>query len=298
MQVIKVKVKPQKDRLDQFISNSIKNISRTQAKKLVKEGNILVNNQIIDPAYKVRKNDQITVEVPVRKEVPLKSENIPLKILYEDDDILVIDKDPFIVTHPTLNHPSGTIVNAVLNYIVDITSSDLRPGIVHRLDKNTSGVLIIAKNENALEKLKKQFKNKLVKKSYIALVHGRVEKEFGRIEEKIARHPKFRSKFCVSKEGREAITSYKVLKRYPNLTLVELQPETGRTHQLRVHLSYLGHSIVGDKLYGGKMLLPRQFLHASSLELNHPKTGERMIFKSPLAKDLNIFLIKIADQQV
>lgn len=296
MQVIKVRVKPQKDRLDQFVSDSIKPISRTQAKKLVKEGYILVNDQISNPAYKVRKGDRITVELPVREEISLQAEKIPLKIIYEDLDILVIDKPPFIVTHPTLDHPSGTIVNAVLNHLADIEESDLRPGIVHRLDKNTSGVLVIAKNKTALDKLKDQFKTKTVKKSYIALVDGRLDKEVGKIEEKIDRHPKFRSKFSVSKEGREAVTDYKVLKRYPKATLLQLQPQTGRTHQLRVHLSHIGHPIVGDKLYGGKMLLSRQFLHASSLELNHPKTGGRMTFKSALAKDLQTLLDKLDRQ--
>lgn len=293
MQVLKINVKPQKDRLDQFVADSSKRISRSQAKKLIKEGNILVNGQLVDPAYRVRKGDKIKVEIPAAKEVSLKPEKIPLKIIYEDSDILVIDKDPGIVTHPTLDHPGGTIVNAVLGHLEKMETKDLRPGIVHRLDKNTSGLLVVAKNTSALEKLKKQFKEKEVKKSYIALVHGKLEKEKGTIKEKIARHPKFRSKFSVSREGREALTNYKVLKRYNNLTLVELHPETGRTHQLRVHLSHLGHPIVGDKLYGGKMLLNRQFLHASSLELIHPKTREIMIFKSELPNYLVDFLRKI-----
>ncbi len=214
MQVLKVTVKPQKDRLDQFVSDAVKNISRSGAKKLIKEGYILVNGQVSDPAYKVRKGDTIKIEIPASKIVSLKPEKIPLAVIYEDSDLLVVDKPPYLVTHPTLDHPSGTLVNAILNHIKDLKSQDLRPGIVHRLDKNTSGVVVVAKTQNALENLKKQFKDREVSKTYIALVTGRVEKEVGVIKAKIDRHPKFRSKFTVSENGREAITEYKVLERF------------------------------------------------------------------------------------
>ncbi len=293
MQVLNVKVKPQKDRLDQFVSDSIKTISRSQAKKLIKDGFISVNGQLIDPAYKVRKGDKVKIEVPATREVSLKAENIPLKIIFEDNDILIVDKPAGLVTHPTLDHPTGTLVNALLYHLKDLEVEDLRPGIVHRLDKNTSGVLIVAKTSDSLEKLKKQFKDKEVNKTYIALVSGRVEKEKGKIETKIDRHPKFRSKFAVSDEGKEASTNYKVLKRFDKFTLVELKPETGRTHQIRVHLSHFGHPIVGDKLYGGRMLINRQFLHAQTLELSHPKTGKVVTFYSELPKDLKDLLAKL-----
>lgn len=294
MQVIKVKVKPQKDRLDQFVSDSIKDITRSKAKKLIKDGFVSVNNQLIEPSYKVAKGDQIKVEIPPQKEVSLQAENIPLKIIYEDQDILVIDKPPFLVTHPTMDHPTGTVVNAILYHLKEIATGDsLRPGIAHRLDKNTSGILVIAKNQEVLENLKAQFKNKQVSKTYIAMVHGRVEKEKGTIVGEIDRHPKLRSKFIVAKGGREAETDYKVLKRFGNLSLLELRPKTGRTHQLRVHLADIGHPIVGDKLYGGKMLLNRQFLHATRIEFTHPTTNQLVVFQSSLPDDLAKFLEKV-----
>ncbi len=293
MQVLKVTVKPQKDRLDQFVADLVKNLSRSAAKKLIKEGYILVDGQVSDPAYKVRKGDTIKVEIPAAKEVSLKPEKIPLTIIYEDQELLVVDKPPNLVTHPTLDHPSGTLVNAILNHLKDLKSDDLRPGIVHRLDKNTSGVVVVAKTQTALENLKKQFKDREVSKTYISLVTGRVEKEVGVIKEKIDRHPKFRSKFTVSKGGREATTKYKVLERFDKFTLLELKPLTGRTHQIRVHLSHIGHPVVGDKLYGGKMLLGRQFLHAAKLELTHPTSGKRMKFESTLPSDLESCLKKL-----
>lgn len=293
MQVLKVTVKPQKDRLDQFVADLVKNLSRSAAKKLIKEGYILVDGQVSDPAYKVRKGDTIKVEIPAAKEVSLKPEKIPLTIIYEDQELLVVDKPPNLVTHPTLDHPSGTLVNAILNYLKDLKSDDLRPGVVHRLDKNTSGVVVVAKTQTALENLKKQFRDREVSKTYISLVTGRVEKEVGVIKEKIDRHPKFRSKFTASEGGREATTEYKVLERFDKFTVLELKPLTGRTHQIRVHLSHIGHPVVGDKLYGGKMLLGRQFLHAAKLELTHPTSGKRMRFESALPSDLENFLKKL-----
>jgi 23S rRNA pseudouridine1911/1915/1917 synthase len=185
------------------------------------------------------------------------------------------------------------VVNAVLNHLSKVETGDLRPGIAHRLDKNTSGVLVVAKNQKTLENLKHQFKNKKIKKTYLALVHGVVAKEKGIITENIIRHPKFRSKFTVGQEGREAETAYQVLQRLGSYTLLQLNPKTGRTHQIRVHLAHLGHPIVGDKLYGGKMLLNRQFLHAQSLELTHPKTGKTMVFEAALPEDLDKFLKKL-----
>lgn len=294
MQVLKVLVKPQKDRLDQFVSDSIKSISRSSAKNLIKEGFILVNDHGVDPSYRVRKNDKVIVERPAQKEVSLQPEKIDLKIVYEDTDIIVIDKQPFLVTHPTLDHPSGTVVNALLFHLKDLGKSDsLRPGIVHRLDKNTSGLLVIAKNENSLENLKRQFKERSVKKEYLALVNGEVEKEWGIIEGAIGRHPKFKQKFILDPAGKEAVTEYRVIKRYPKFTLVSLHPLTGRTHQLRVHLSHLRHPIVGDKLYGGKMILNRQFLHASKLEITHPTSAKKLIFESELPGDLKAILEKL-----
>jgi 23S rRNA pseudouridine1911/1915/1917 synthase len=197
------------------------------------------------------------------------------------------------VVHPTLNHPSGTVVNALINHLKVSELEGLRPGIVHRLDKNTSGLLVVGKTQESTEALKEQFKNRLVTKKYLALVGGVVEKETGTISKKIDRHPKFRSKFTVSDQGREATTEYKVLKRFKGATLLELKPLTGRTHQLRVHLSSIGHPIVGDKLYGGRMLLNRQFLHASFLSFSHPTTNVKLEFESKLPLDLESLLTKL-----
>lgn len=294
MRQINVKVKPRKNRLDQFVAQEVKTLSRSKTKKLIDEGYIVVNNHQVDPSYKVLKGDKIKIEIPVSQSVNLQSEKIPLEILFEDENLLVINKQPGIVVHPTLDHPSGTVVNGILNHLESELKNDkLRPGIVHRLDKDTSGVLVVAKNEKTLENLKKQFKTRTVKKTYIALVHREVEKQTGLINNPIGRHPKFKSKFNVDSNGKEAQTKYFVLKRFPKFTLLELQPQTGRTHQLRVHLSHLGHPIVGDKLYGGKMLLPRQFLHASKLELLDPKNKKTLNFEAKMPKDLLTFLDKI-----
>lgn len=298
MQILKIEVKPRIDRLDQFAALSNKNLSRSKAKRLIEDGFIQVNNHKVENAYRVKKGDVVRIEIPASQEVPLKAEDIPLKIVYEDRDVLVIDKQAGLVVHPTLDHPTGTVVNAVLNHLGKFDEEDLRPGVVHRLDKNTSGLLVIAKNQEALESLKEQFAGREVEKTYLALVQGRVEKEIGSISSKIDRHPKFRSKFTVSETGKEAQTDYKVVERFSsNLTLLRLHPLTGRTHQLRVHLSSIGHAIIGDKLYGGKMLLNRQFLHAEKLVFNHPKTGKRISFETNLPEDLNSFLTKLKEKE-
>lgn len=293
MQVLKVLVKPQKDRLDQFVADSIKNISRSKANKLIKNGNILVNEVSLTPDYRVRKGDKVMVEVPVEKGVSLKAEKLPLKVIFEDSDIIVVDKQSDLVVHPTLDHPSGTLVNALISHLGNFAEESARPGIVHRLDKNTSGLIVVAKNQESLESLKNQFKGRSVQKEYLALVGGVVAKEKGIIQGAIARHPRFKQKFTVAPEGKEATTEYKVERRFKKFTLLRLHPLTGRTHQLRVHLSHIGHPIVGDKLYGGKMILSRQFLHASELSFKHPVTGNALVFESSLPDDLEKTLQKI-----
>ena len=219
MQVLIVKVKPQKDRLDQYVSDSIKNLSRSKANKLIKEGNIRVNNVLLTPDYRVKKGDKVTVEIPPDKQVSLKAENIPLKIVFEDNDIIVVDKQPDLVVHPTLNHPTGTLVNALISHLGNFEDESFRPGIVHRLDKDTSGLIVIAKNQESLDSLKKQFKTRVVEKHYAALVVGSVPKEKGTIVGPIARHQKFKQKFVVSPEGKDATTEYTVVKRFPKYTV-------------------------------------------------------------------------------
>ncbi len=297
MHVIKVKIKPQLDRLDQFVSSEIKELTRSKAKKLIKDGFILVNNSQVDPSYKIHKGDLLKVEIPATAKVSLVAQDIPLKIIFEDKDLLVVDKQPGLVVHPTLDHPSGTLVNALLAHLGEFSNdSSLRPGIVHRLDKDTSGLIVVAKNQEALDNLKSQFKSREVHKKYLALVQGKIAKETGEIVGKIERHPKFKSKFIVSEKGKEATTHYKVLERVGDkFTLVQLEPLTGRTHQLRVHLSHIGHTIIGDKLYGGRMLVSRQFLHASEITFSHPTSGKILHFESSLPTDLSTFLTKIRE---
>lgn len=297
MRKIKISVTPKISRLDLFLSHKIKNLSRSKIKKLIDEGNIIVNEERARPNYKPVKGDEIAIEIPAPKSTEVKAEKIPLEVIYEDSDILVIDKEAGMVTHPTLDHPSGTVVNAILHYLKDTPEmgDTLRPGIVHRLDKDTSGLLVIAKNERALTSLKKQFKDRGVIKKYIGLVSGKMEKSLGQIEGPIDRHKINRKKFTVSTEGREALTKYRVTKIFgEKLSLLEIEPKSGRTHQIRVHLSHIGHPVVNDKLYGGKMIGKRQFLHAIYLEFTHPKTGKTVIFESSLPTDLQKILDKIS----
>lgn len=292
MRKIIIKVKPQIDRLDKFLAKELKDFSRSQIQNLIDKGLIRVNQEQVDSDYHLRKNDAITVQFPTPKPQEIKAENIPLDVVFEDKDILVINKPAGLVVHPSSDHPDHTLVNALLYREKDFFKLDetLRPGIVHRLDKDTSGLLVIAKNQEALEFLKSQFKKGQVHKKYVSLVHGKTQKEFGEIDKAISRHPINRMKFAEDEKGRKSKTSYQVLKHFDKFTLLELSPKTGRTHQLRVHLSNIGHPIVGDKLYGGKMLLPRQFLHAAYLSFIHPQTKLRVKFEADLPPDLKKFL--------
>ena len=297
MRRIEIKVTPKLRRLDQFLASKIKSLSRSQIKKLIEGKFIRVNNRLADPSYKPARGDVITVEVPAPTPAEVRTENIPLRIIYEDKEILVVDKEAGMVTHPTLDHPSGTLVNALLHHFKNIPQAgeSLRPGIVHRLDKGTSGLLVVAKTEKALEFLKRQFKERSVVKKYICLVQGRLERSIGTIDAPIVRHPVNRKKFTVSDGGREAVTNYRLTGRYGDrFSLLEVEPKTGRTHQIRVHMSHIGHPIVGDRLYGGKPIGSRQFLHASYLEFTHPKTEERVHFESILPQDLQAVLNKIS----
>ena len=296
MRKIKIKVTPKTSRLDLYLAQEIKDLSRSKIKKLIEKENITVNSRGVESNYRPKKGDEISIEIPPPKSVEIKAENIPLKIIYEDTDILVIDKEAGMVTHPTLDHPSGTLVNALLYYlkVIPDKGKSLRPGIVHRLDRGTSGIIVIAKNEKSLEYLKEQFRGRKVVKKYICLVQGKIEKSFGKMETLIDRHPINRKKFTVSKEGKESVTLYHLSKYIgEKYSLLEVEPKTGRTHQIRVHMSYLGHPIIGDKLYGGKMIGKRQFLHASFLEFTHPKTGKRISFESNLPQDLQKVLDKL-----
>jgi 23S rRNA pseudouridine1911/1915/1917 synthase len=281
-------------RLDHFLATLPGlDLSRTQAKKLLEDGSLKVNNAPAEPSYKIKANDRISGAIPPAAEPTVKPEKITLEIVYEDDDIIVVNKPQGMVTHPAPGNFSGTLVNALLHHTTHLAShgAPLRPGIVHRLDKDTSGLLVVAKSDRAYLELIKQFKNRTVEKTYVALVHGLVKNESGVIEENIGRHPVNRQKMAVLKnegrgtKGRSAYTEYRVLERYKDTTLVEVKIRTGRTHQIRVHLSHIGHPLVGDQTYGKKttgLEVNGQRLHAKKLAFAHPVTGKRVEFDSAL----------------
>ena len=269
-------------RLDAYISSIDKDYSRTAIQRLIDEEKIKVNGKFEKSSYKVKEEDIIEIEEVSAKEVELKAQNIPLEILYEDKDIIVVNKPKGMVVHPANGNPDGTLVNAVMAICKDSLSGiggKLRPGIVHRLDKDTSGAIIVAKNDKAHIALSEALKNHEIKKTYIALVRGIVKENEGTIDMPIARSKTDRKKMAVDKNGKSALTHFKVLKRYfeNNCTLVEVQIETGRTHQIRVHLSYIGYPIIGDEVYSNgknKWNIKGQCLHAKILEFKHPITGK------------------------
>ena len=274
-------------RIDAYIAKSA-NISRVNAQRLISEGKILVTGKSVKHSYKTQENDEITMEQEEPKEVELKAENIPLEIIYEDKDIIVVNKPKGMVVHPANGNPDGTLVNAVMAICKDSLSGiggELRPGIVHRLDKDTSGIIIVAKNDKAHINLSEQIKNHKVEKTYIALVKGNVKENQATINMPIGRSNKDRKKMAVTKNGKTAITHFKVLKRYDKYTLLEVKIETGRTHQIRVHLSQIGYPIVGDMVYSNgknEWGIEGQCLHAKSLKFKHPITGKEMYLEAPL----------------
>ena len=270
-------------RLDKYISEHIENLSRTRVKELIKEKNILVNKKQEKVSYKVQAGDEISVTVPAVKPLDLTPENIPLDIVYEDDDVIVVNKPQGMVVHPSAGHPDHTLVNALLYHTRNLAASPegFRPGIVHRIDKDTSGLLMIAKNSQARESLEKQLANKTNERYYLAIVHGNFGEENGKIDAPIGRNPNDRKKMAVVENGKNAVTHFKVLEQFKNYSLIKCKLETGRTHQIRVHLSYIGHPVAGDPLYGPKKTLKGsgQFLHAEVLCFKHPKTGKQLTFE-------------------
>jgi 23S rRNA pseudouridine1911/1915/1917 synthase len=276
-------------RLDKYVCASHPELSRTQVQKLIAAGNITVNGQPAKPGHRLSPGDRIDITLPPTPPRELKPEAIPLKIIYEDDDLLAVDKPAGLTVHPAPGHPGHTLVNAILAHfprLADIGDS-LRPGVVHRLDKDTSGVMLVAKNSAAQANLARQFKSHSVTKAYLVLVKGKLEPESGIIEADIGRDPRDRKKMAVVAQGREARTEYRVIKNIGGYTLLEVMPETGRTHQIRVHLAAIGFPVVGDKVYGVKSkYLSRQFLHASRLGFKLPSSGEYVEFKSELPPDL------------
>jgi 23S rRNA pseudouridine1911/1915/1917 synthase len=275
-------------RLDKYVSLKCQELSRTRAQKLIEDGNITVNGQTAKPSFKLQMGDMVDITIPPPLPSLLSPEAIPLKIIYEDKDLLVVDKPAGLTVHPAPGHYSHTLVNALLAHIPDLASGEpTRPGIVHRLDKDTSGLIIVAKNETAHMKLADQFKNRTVTKVYRALVQGRLTPEEGIIEANIGRDPRDRKRMAVVTLGRQARTEYKVLQYLANYTFMEVKPRTGRTHQIRVHLASIGFPVVGDATYGAKSAyLSRQFLHAYKLGFKLPSNNEYRQFESPLPPDL------------
>jgi len=278
-------------RLDRYVAENCPGLTRTQAQRLIVAGLVKVNGAVARASLKLSLGDRVTVTIPPPTPSHPEPEAIPFGILYEDDDVLVIDKPAGLPVHPAPGHPSHTLVNAVLAYLsfTPDTSDPMRPGIVHRLDMNTSGVMLVAKNRTAQADIIKQFNSYAVTKVYLVLVKGRLTPEHGTIEAPIGRDTRNRKRMAVTAEdqGRPARTRYRVVRYIDNYTLLEAMPETGRTHQIRVHLSAVGHPVVGDATYGVKSAyLSRQFLHSHRLGFRLPSTGEYVEFESALPSDL------------
>lgn len=281
----------EKQRLDAYISQNT-DISRSMVQKLLDEEKITVNDKIQKASYKVQAFDKIQINIETPKEVKIEPQDIPLDIVYEDNDILVVNKQKGLVVHPANGNPDGTLVNAIMAHCKDSLSGiggELRPGIVHRLDKDTSGLLIIAKNDKAHIQVSQQIKDREVKKTYIALVRGTIVEDEATINMPIGRSTKDRKKMAVTKNGKEAVTHFKVLNRYTtnkgSYTLLEIKIDTGRTHQIRVHMAEIGHPIIGDGVYSNgknEFGVEGQCLHARRLEFVHPITGKEMKLEAPL----------------
>lgn len=274
-------------RIDSYLAKNMEELSRSYIQKLIDEGKVYVNNTIIKPNYKVKQDDVISIDIPEPVKLEVVPENIELDIMYEDDDVIVVNKPQGMVVHPASGNYSGTLVNALLKHCHNLSGINgvMRPGIVHRIDKDTSGVILVAKNDLSHRNVAEQIKEHTVNRRYITLVEGVIKVEKGTIEGAIGRHHTERKKMDVVAGGKHAVTHFVVLERFKSYTLVEAKLETGRTHQIRVHMSHIGYPVVGDPVYGikkQKFKLKGQALHAAVLGFVHPRTGVYMEFKAPL----------------
>ncbi len=302
METYIVKQEEQGKRLDTYISNQNNDLTRTAVQRLIEQEKILVNGKKRKVAYKVAEGDMVIIEDTEAQMVELKAQEIPIDIIYEDSDIIVVNKPKGMVVHPANGNPDGTLANAIMAICKGSLSGiggEIRPGIVHRLDKDTSGLLIVAKNDKAHVNMSEQIKNHEVKKTYIALVRGIVKENEATIDMPIGRSRSDRKKMAVDKNGRNAVTHIKVLKRYDKYTLLEINIETGRTHQIRVHLSHIGYPIIGDYIYSNgknEFGVIGQCLHAKCLEFKHPVTGKEMKLEAPLPDYFENILKKLDER--
>ncbi len=296
-------------RIDRYLHGRFASFSRAVIQQTIKTGLAKVNGKIVKQSFKLSPGDTIEVTLPEPPSKEILPENIPLDIIYEDNDLIVLNKPANIIVHPARGNTHGTLVNALVHYCNQLSSGlgELRPGIVHRLDKNTTGLLVITKNDPAQWKIAKQFRNRTIEKTYLAVVHGTPELNADRIKVPLGIHPKIRQKYAVRPEtGKEAVTFYEVLESFRGFSLLKLTPKTGRTHQIRVHCSYIKHPIVADDIYGGKIVYPWQLkdaqpapedpvisrcaLHAHSITFKHPTTEKQVSFEAPLPPDMQNLL--------
>ncbi|MDY3023757.1 MAG: RluA family pseudouridine synthase [Streptococcus hyovaginalis] len=288
-------------RLDKAIAD-LTDLSRQKANEGIKHGSILVNGEKVKAKYTVKVGDRITYDLPEEEVLEYQAEDLPLEIIYQDEDVVVVNKLQGMVVHPSAGHTSGTLVNALLYHIKDLSSINgvVRPGIVHRIDKDTSGLLMVAKNDRAHQALAEELKAQKSLRQYIALVHGNLPNDRGVIEAPIGRSDKDRKKQAVTAKGKPALTRFHVLERFGDYTLIELQLETGRTHQIRVHMAYIGHPIAGDTTYGPRKTLAGngQFLHARTLGFTHPKTDDLMTFEAEPPKIFQETLAKLRKDEI
>ncbi len=307
MNILNFKIAPEDAsvRLDAYLASQIEGWSRARLQRLIENEDVLVNGKSSKASYKLRDQDEVEVELVVPVADQFSPENIPIEIVYEDETLVVVNKPAGLVVHPASGTPSGTLANALAYHFQQLPDRiGLRPGLVHRLDRDTSGLLVVAKTEAALENLSDQFRDRTVFKSYVGLVHGRVLNDSGKIDQPLARDPSNRTRMAVVRGGRNSLTIYRVKRSYERFTLLKVELKTGRTHQIRVHLAWIKHPVVGDETYGGGRDntirdpqlrarirgLKRQFLHAEKLAFTHPVTQERVLFESPLPEGLTELL--------
>ncbi|HZG88238.1 RluA family pseudouridine synthase [Paenibacillus sp.] len=285
------------ERIDKMLAEALEDVSRSQLQDWVRDGHVTVNGAAVKPNYKLSVGDEVVVRPPEPELTELVPEPIPLDVKYEDSDVIVVNKPRGMVVHPAVGHRSGTLVNALMYHCKDLSgiNGEIRPGIVHRIDKDTSGLLMAAKNDVAHNSLAAQLKEHSVTRRYVAVVHGVLQHDQGTIDAPIGRDPQDRKLFTVTdRGGKHAVTHFVVLERFAEHTVVELMLETGRTHQIRVHMKFIGHPLVGDPVYGRSrtrtMNVPGQALHAAVLGFTHPRTGERLTFEAPIPDEMQEFI--------